>query len=78
MKYKVSLPAKAKVKSHQYSTRNSVQNFKIPKSTTIISGSFYYNAIWDWNSLPSETKSITNKQQFKKSVKDHLLNQISC
>ena len=47
----------------------SVQNFKVPKSTTIISGSFYYNVIPDWTSLPSETKSITNKQQFKKSVK---------
>ena len=54
---------------HQYSTRNSVHNFKVSKSTTIISGSFYYNAIRDWNSLPSETKSITNKQLFKKSVK---------
>ena len=63
---------------HQYSTRNSVQNFKVPKSTTIISGSFYYNAIRDWASLPTEIKSIPNKPNFKKSVKTHLLNQISC
>ena len=61
---------------HQYSTRNSAQNFRVPKSTTIISGSFYYNAIQDWANLPSAIKSISDKPSFKKSVKTHLFNQI--
>ena len=57
---------------------NSVQNFVIPKKSTVISGSFYYNAIMDWSSLPSAIKSISNKSAFKKSVRTHLMNEISC
>ena len=64
--------------SHNHNTRNSVQNFVIPKKSTVISGSFYYNAIMDWSSLPSAIKSISNKSAFKKSVRTHLMNEISC
>ena len=64
--------------SHNHNTRNSVQNFVIPKKSTITSGSFYYNAIMDWSSLPSAIKSISNKSAFKKSVRTHLMNEISC
>ena len=64
--------------SHNHNTRNSVQNFLIPKKSTVISGSFYYNAIMDWSSLPSAIKSISNKSAFKKSVRTHLMNEISC
>jgi len=63
---------------HQHHTRNSVQNFQIPKTTTITSGSFYYHAIHDWASLPSAIKSIPGKANFKKSLKTYLLNQIDC
>ena len=64
--------------SHNHNTRNSVLNFVIPKKSTVISGSFYYNAIMDWSSLPSAIKSISNKSAFKKSVRTHLMNEISC
>ena len=64
--------------SHNHNTRNSVQNFVIPKKSTVISGSFYYNAIMDWSSLPSAIKSISNKSTLKKSVRTHLMNEISC
>ena len=64
--------------SHNHNTRNSMQNFVIPKKSTVISGSFYYNAIMDWSSLPSAIKSISNKSAFKKSVRTHLKNEISC
>ena len=64
--------------SHNHNTRNSVQNFVIPKKSTVISGSFYYNAIMDWSSLPSAIKSISNKSAFKKSVRTHLMYEISC
>ena len=64
--------------SHNHNTRNSVQNFVIPKKSTVNSGFFYYNAIMDWSSLPSAIKSISNKSAFKKSVRTHLMNEISC
>jgi hypothetical protein len=64
---------------HQYNTRNrAAQNFQVHKSTTISSGSFYHNAIQDWANLPSAIKSIPKKDRFKKAVKTHLLNQVSC
>ena len=53
--------------SHNHNTRSSVQNFVIPKKANVISGSFYYNAIMDWSSLPSAIKSISNKSAFKKT-----------
>ena len=63
---------------HHYRTRHSVQqNFQVKKTTTINSGSFYQNAIHDWASLPSAIKSISDKGNFKKAVKAHLLTQIS-
>ena len=64
--------------SHNRNTRNSVQNFVVPNKSTIISGTFYYNAIMDWFSLPSAIKSISNKSAFKKSVRTHLMNEIIC
>ena len=62
--------------SHNHNTRNRVQNFVIPKNSTVISGSFYYNAIMDWSSLSSAIKSISNKPAFKRSVRAHLINEI--
>ena len=38
----------------------------------VYSLTFYYNAILDWNSLPDDIKSITNKS-YKTAVKRHLL-----
>ena len=64
--------------SHNHNTRNSVQNFIIPKKSTVISVSFYCNAIMDWSSLPNAIKSISNKSTLKKSVRTHLMEEISC
>ena len=63
---------------HQHCTRNSMQNFRVPKCTTITSGSFYYHAIQDWMSLPRAIKSISSKPHIKNSVKAHLLSQMNC
>ena len=62
---------------HRYNTRGSDFNFQIPKIKTFSSGSFYYNAIKNWNSLPDDIKSISQKTVFKKEVKAHLLNQMN-
>ena len=48
-------------------------NFQVPKITTHSSGSFYYNAIANWNRLPDDIKSIPLKSAFKRSVKTRLL-----
>ena len=59
---------------HLYDTRGSNFNFQVPRIKTHSSGSFYYNVIANWNSLPDDIKSITLKSVFKRSVKTHLLN----
>ena len=37
------------------------------------SHTFYHNEILDWNNLPDDIKSITNKCTHKTDVKRHLL-----
>ena len=64
--------------SHNHNTRKSVQNFIIPKKSTVISGSFYCNAIMNWSSLPNAIKSTSNKSVLKKSVRTHLMKEINC
>ena len=59
---------------HRYNTRGSNFNFQVPRIKTHSSGSFYYNAIANWNRLPDDIKSITLKSVFKRRVKTHLLN----
>ena len=57
---------------HSYNTRGSEFNFVVPKSNTVISGTFYYQAIKDWNALPIKLKCIENKDSFKRQLKLHL------
>jgi hypothetical protein len=64
---------------HQQFVRNSNAtrggssfNFNVPRVGAYNSSNFYYHAIIDWNSLPSEIKSTNNKANFKKLVKTHL------
>ena len=38
-------------------------------------GSFYINAVKDWNGLPNNIKGIESKGAFKNAVKIHLLNE---
>ena len=59
---------------HSYNTRGSNFNFHVPRIKTHSSGSFFYNAIANWNRLPDDIKSISLKSVFKRSVKTHLLN----
>ena len=57
---------------HRYNTRGSSFNFQVPRIKTHSSGSFYYNAIVNWNRLPDDIKSVTLKSVFKRSVKTQL------
>ena len=62
-------------KAHSHVTRSSSNcNFFIPRAKGIASSTFCYNAILDWNMLPSSTKNLPTKYAFKKSVKQHLAN----
>ena len=47
-------------------------NFNVPRVGAYNSSNFYYHAILDWNALPREAKSTTNKSGFKFLVKSHL------
>ena len=47
-------------------------NFNVPRVGAYNSSNFYYHAILDWNALPLEAKSTTNKSGFKFLVKSHL------
>ena len=62
---------------HNYNTRGSAHNFYVPKGNSITSGSFYYNSIHDWSSLPNSRpiKEITLNEgdafQNEKAVKEY-------
>lgn len=59
--------------SHRYSTRfNNNNTFIIQDKSGMNSKTFYAQAIEDWNKLPPNIKSITNKDEFKLSIKKHL------
>ena len=45
---------------HYHSTRHSEHNFYIPSVVNQQSQTFYYNAIKDWNALPSSLKGVNN------------------
>jgi len=62
---------------HSHNTRGSDFNFKVPKINTITSGTFYYNAIKEWNSLPPELRAIESKETFKSSLKCYLFDRAS-
>lgn len=62
---------------HSHNTRGSSFNFQLPKIKTHSAGSFYYNAIKNWNRLPENIKSILLKYNFKKDAKAYLLNHMN-
>ena len=62
-----------KVSNCHSRTRFSKFNFTVPKLKSFDSGTFYVNAISDWNSLPDKIKQIEQKYSFKFEVKRHLL-----
>ncbi len=55
------------------STRRSERNFIIPQIKGEEGGTFYFNAIKDWNSLPEDLKTCENIASFKKGVERHLM-----
>ena len=59
--------------NYSYRTIGSLFNFVVPSIKGCDSHTFYYNAILDWNSLPDDIKSITNKSSYKTAVKRHFL-----
>ena len=57
---------------HSYSTKHSLNKFKVPSVNNISKSTFNYNAVQDWNQLPED---ITNKKAlygFKKETKSFL------
>ena len=58
--------------AHTHRTRSSNFNFVVPRVKGIAYKSFYYNAILDWNALPPQIQSISNRMAFKKAVKKQL------
>ena len=60
---------------HHHCTRNSSVNYVVPQVNGILSRTFYYNAIKNWNSLPADIRKIKNKTNFKDKVKLFLNNQ---
>ena len=59
---------------HNYNTRGSEYNFVVPKANTIITKTFYYQAIKAWNALPVSLRGVENKDTFKRQLKHHLCN----
>ena len=58
---------------HNHNTRENGGNFVVPSVSGVASTTFYYNAIKDWNELPSDIKRRSN---FKNSVKSNLCSQV--
>ena len=60
--------------THVHNTRASRYNFMQPPIRGKENGSFFINAIKDWNSLPDNVKGERSKVNFKGSLKTHLFN----
>jgi len=60
---------------HSHCTRGNGTDFFIPGflSTTMMKGSFLYNAITDWNALPMNLKGIPSEAVFRRRIKAYLM-----
>ena len=66
-----------RISDHYCNTRSACSlNFRLPSIRLCQNQTFYYNAIKDWNNLPSEIKQIQNKKSFKRSVKTYLMEEL--
>ncbi len=54
-------------------TRHRAYNFNLPRVTGEEEGTFYYNAIKDWNGLPDRLKTCSNLLSFKSKLKQCML-----
>ena len=61
---------------HNHDTRGRNFNFHVPKVKAVGSASFCHNAIKIWNELPNDIKNNSQKSNFKKVTKAHLLSQM--
>ena len=48
-------------------------DLRLPSIKLCQDQTFYFNAIMDWNNLPTTIKQIRNRTSFKQSVKKHLM-----
>ena len=59
-----------------YNTRHNEYNFYVPSVNGQSANTFYYNAIKDWNGLPSDIKKIKSSHAFKSKVKFFLFDKM--
>ena len=57
-------------------TRASRYNFFLPRVNNRESHTFYFSAIKEWNHLPVRVKEMSNKDQFRTSLRTHILNEL--
>ena len=58
--------------THNYYTRSSSYNFRVPKVKGAAATTFFNSAIHDWNSIPNDLKRIEHLNHFKSAIKLHL------
>lgn len=63
------------VNNQSVRTRHSEFNFCVTGAQGAAAHTFYYTAIKEWNSLPSNIQCINSKNQFKTAVRKHLIEQ---
>ena len=61
---------------HRHNTRGSSENFVVPSISGVAGTNFFYSAIQDWNSLPSEVKIRSNYNSFKGAALAYLKTQL--
>ena len=61
---------------HRHNTRGSSEIFVVPSVSGVAATTFYYSAIKDWNSLPSEVKIRNYYNSFKGEAKAYLRTQL--
>ena len=57
-------------------TRASRLNFFLPRVLNQAVNTFYFTGIKDWNALPANIKEITNADDFRVKVKEHILTEL--
>ncbi len=54
-------------------TRHGAYTFDLPRVTGEEKGTFYYNAIKDWNGLPDGLRVCSNLMSFKSKLKQYCI-----
>ena len=61
---------------HRHNIRGSSENFVVPSVSGVAATTFFYSAIKDWHSLPSEVKVRNNYSSFKGAENAYLRTQL--